>query len=465
MLRIQAERLFTTSGRDVQAQAARSASQFLRLNDSTLRTLDVESNLQYDGNRVDLVFRTGTTVGAVPLRSPSSGRMDYGLVVQPRFPWVGLGPVLDATGWRIIPQPLRLPLLPRSEANVPRWVLSAVILARVSALLAQLQRRFETVREVRSAPRGSVDWTAYALTSVPRGRFLDVPCRFPDLRGDTELRGGIRYVLDQQRTALSGQRASGAFVLRLISRCEELMEHVRDAPVRMPRRRQFDEWMRGSLRGPVVFDGLDAMRWSVEQRGLGGLSDLSGLPWTMPMDAFFESWCEVIAEDVARRIGGTVRSGRRRQTIAPLNWEPPFVGSQRFLLPDLMLSRGEQTIIVDAKYKPHWEEIERSGWHGVDDELRERHRADLLQALAYANLADSAQVMVCLAYPCHRGTWEHMRRNGRLFSRASLNAGRRLVDVMLTAFPMDVAVRDISREFARAVAGADGAARHDIMSA
>ena len=51
--------------------------------------------------------------------------------------------------------------------------------------------------------------------------------------------------------------------------------------------------------------------------------------------------------------------GRKRETIHPLNWEPPYIGSQKSLVPDIWLEWDSTTLIVDAKYKRHWEELQR----------------------------------------------------------------------------------------------------------
>jgi hypothetical protein len=60
---------------------------------------------------------------------------------------------------------------------------------------------------------------------------------------------------------------------------------------------------------------------------------------------------------------------------------------------------GERVVMNIAKYKNHWEELSREGWHGLDKELQERHRSDLLQVLAYSTISASKRVVCCLAYP------------------------------------------------------------------
>jgi hypothetical protein len=195
-------------------------------------------------------------------------------------------------------------------------------------------------------------------------------------------------------------------------------------------------------------DGVQAIQWAVDDRGLAGLNDLQGLPWSMSMEQFFEAWVEAVAELVARRIGGSITTGRLDQTRVPLEWNPPFLGSQKSLVPDVILDRDDLTVIFDAKYKEHFEEIQDVGWRNLEDELRERHRADLLQVLAYANLFAGKRIIVCLAYPCTNETWASLRSRAHLFHRAMLNAGERRIDVILTAFPMGQRMNDIAAELA-----------------
>lgn len=160
---------------DPHAQAARLADQFIKQNSPILQLLQVDVRRDYDGADVLLHIESRSAVGAVPLLSPLNARHDLGLVVQPRFPWAGIGPMLAEMGWLISPSPLRLPLLRRSERRVPLWVLSFMVLTRFKALLDRLDRRFEVTTETRSAPKGRIEWTQYATRQMPRGDFLSVP--------------------------------------------------------------------------------------------------------------------------------------------------------------------------------------------------------------------------------------------------------------------------------------------------
>lgn len=439
---------FRTGGlADPAAQAARLTDQFLTQNAPLFQLLQVSIQRDYDGRDLLLHIDSGSAIGAVPLVSPLTARPDFGLVIQPRFPWAGIGPMLAEMGWLISPTPLRLPLLKRSERRVPPWVLSFMVLARLKALLDRLERRFEITNEVRAAPKGNVDWTRYATRQVPRGDFLSVPCVFPDLRDDRRLKGAIRFTLEKQLRSLQTQHEQGPFIHRLIALAEFLLQKVDGVNSCRPEKPEVEMWLKRPMRGDSFVEGLQAIEWTVEDRGLAGLSDLEGIPWTMPMEQFFEAWVETVIRSVARQMGGALKVGRRRETVSPIAWDPPYVGSQRSLVPDMILELEGTSFIIDAKYKRHWEELQQGAWYEQSATLHELHRADLLQVLAYANLASTANIVCCLVYPCSQATWESLARRDRLFVRAELpNRGRR-VGVWLTAIPMGASVSAVAAPF------------------
>ncbi len=422
--------------RDPASQTARLADQFVDLNRGIFRQLELEIEPHYRNATVELDVRAGTCIGAIPLISPTSGRHDYGLVIRPRFDWPGIGPILGATGWRVIPAPLSLPLLPRSERRVPPWVLSTIVLFRLKGLLEQLERRFEITSADRSSPRGTIDWGRYLSRQISRARFLEVPCRFPELQKDRDLRAAIRFALEKQLHSLESQRIAGSFVRELIEMYRDLIDRVQDVSPREPLPTTFQVWQRRTLHTDVFRRGVEAIEWTAEERGLAGLSDLRGLPWAMSMEQFFESWVETIMSQVVRRLGGELRSGRERKTVVPLNWDPPYRGSQKSLIPDLVIERDGTTIIIDAKYKEHWEDLQQRRWTDLEEELRERHRADLLQVLAYSTVARTPKVLVCLAYPCNEERWLSLRARNLLLHRASLPLTDRRVELVLAAFPL-----------------------------
>ena len=423
-------------GSDPRSSAERRAEKLVSANAGLLRDLGVTADVTRRHGEPGLVVHTSTRIGAVPLLSPITGRPDFGLVVEPRFTWSSAGDMLAGTGFRVVPDLLPLPDLPQSERRVPPWVLSSVVLMRLRSLLDSLQRRFAVTSADLRAPRGQVDWERYATTRFALGRALDVPCRFPDLRDDEELRSAIQWVVRRHRDALLGQRSAGLVVRRLLAMCDVLLARLSGSAPRMPAAQQRQGWSRRAVAPRVFREGLQAIDWTVDERGLAGLSDLAGLAWRMDMEVFFEAWVEAVAEDAARRVGARLRAGRRHETRVPLDWAPPSAGSQRSLVPDLVMEREDVVVVLDAKYKRHAEEIERLGWANADEVLREHHRNDVLQALAYSTLFDAPRVVACLVYPASPSAWQGLVARGRTITRAKVRSGARNVELALMAVPL-----------------------------
>jgi len=431
--------------------AERRAENLLKSNSGILRDFKIEADVRRRDGRAMITFLTQSRVGALPLLSPVTGRPDFGLVIEPRFSWSSIGEVLNATGFRVVPQLLPLPELPYSDRRIPPWVLSTIVLVRMKHLLDQLSRRFVTAKSDLSFPKGSVDWSQYATTRLPRAQALALPCTYPDLRDDEKLRGAIHFVLREHRSSLMGQRFAGVVVLELLALCESLLARVAGSiPIR-PRSTDFTGWYRQSIVSRVFSEGLHAIEWTLDERGLAGLSELAGLSWRLDMETFFEGWVEALAEQVGREVGASVQAGRKEQTRVALDWRPSFVGSQKSLLPDVVLSTPDTTVVFDAKYKEHGEEIQQYGWRALADEVRERHRADLLQVLAYSTLYDTHRVVSCLVYPCRPDTFADLLARDRVVSRAVVHAApTRTVELALAAVPLAAdarpaveAVRDI----------------------
>ena len=97
-------------------------------------------------------------------------------------------------------------------------------------------------------------------------------------------------------------------------------------------------------------------------------------------------------------------------------------------MPDVELRAADRIVWIDAKYKAHLDLLVHKGWQGLSTKVREEHRADLHQALAYASLADVPRVDSLLVYPV-LGAAEPPATLARVTS------GHRCVRLILMAIP------------------------------
>lgn len=391
---------------------------FLEANRPQLDRLDVTASIQVRGV-LQVSLQPGTRIGAVPLISPTTRRVAAGLLVSPRFRWSALGAVLGKTGFATEPSVGGPQLVPGSARDVPAWLLASPVVKRLEEMLRHRARGFTELAEERGSPRGRIDWTRWARTNVPRGRLSSFPCTFPDPSDDPELLAAVRWTLSQLDDQLAVfTESTPARLLRY--RVGVLQTAVGPGVKRRPlagRRTNTSAW---------VADALEAMSWVADERGLGGAQALDGMSWDLRVDELWEAWVDTFIADLAPRAGLSVL--RRGTTRQRLNWRSA-ISSMRSLVPDSGLRSSAHTVWVDAKYKPHLQELAARGWSGLSETMRDEHRADLHQALAYAALNDTEHVDSLLVYPA--------LSSERVLppAVATVPAGRRRVRLVLVSLP------------------------------
>lgn len=403
---------------DVGASGDRWVEPFLEANGAHLRRLGITTSVETRGG-VAVRLTPGPRIGAVPLLSPSTRKVAAGLLVSPRFRWSALGGVLGDIGFATEPSLGGTPLVPGSAREVPTWLLAAPVIRRLEALLRRTRRSFAERDEVRASPRGRVDWSRWARTHVPTGRWASLPCHFTEPADDPELMAAVRWTLGRLDDDLAAyDEALAARLLRV--RVADLRTRVGPGDARRPThdfRSGGSEW---------VAEATQAMGWVADERGLGGARALDGMSWDLPIDEVWEAWVDAFFADLAPRCGFSAL--RRGTTGQRLNWTTQASSMQR-LVPDSGLRGAGRLVWVDAKYKAHLTLLAQRGWAGLEDATRDAHRADLHQALAYASLEDAPHVDSMLVYPALSAD-EHARP-----AIATVASGRRRVRLFLVGLP------------------------------
>jgi hypothetical protein len=412
------------------------ADSFLRMNEPALTKLDVRPEIGSSDAGVRVRLVPGGRAGAIPLRSAQTGHVAAGLVVEPRFGWTGVGSVLSQTGWGAAPEFLEGPLVPGSGREVPPWVLAGPVLARIAELLDALRRGYHTKEEILRKPRGRILWDRYINESLTSGRWASLPCRYPELSTDPLVRRMARWGLERVRSDLAAVGGRDPIARLLVSLADDLLFRVRDVLPLVPQRTELERiGTNDRLLGMALRRGLEALGWVVDERGLGGGREMDGLAWALPLHELWESYVEAQVRHEASLVGGSVRVGRKRETVFPLEWTDPSHRSLGHLVPDIVVFTRNAVHVVDAKYKAHLAELDEQGWQRFTDDAREAHRADIHQVLAYAALYSADEVHASLVYPLRRTTYEALARRGRDRSAAHLLHGARRVRLELRGIP------------------------------
>jgi hypothetical protein len=179
---------------------------------------------------------------------------------------------------------------------------------------------------------------------------------------------------------------------------------------------------------------VEAMAWVRDERGLGGARSLDGLSWSLAVNSLWEAWVEAFLYSLALRLGGRLSTGRQGSTSRPFVWRTRS-RSMGHLTPDFLLELPGRAVWIDAKYKDHLRRLAVQDWSGLPVALRESHRADLHQALAYALFAEAPRVDTFLVYPGTVGPAGEPMAPEPVFALADLVAGGRQVRLGLGSIP------------------------------
>jgi len=299
----------------------------------------------------------------------------------------------------------------------------------------QMRRGYQECEETTARPRGRILWHRYISESLTRGRWEQLPCRFPDLGHDPLLLQHIRWAAERVyadliRVGRTDLVATG--LAQLARRLLAVLDGV--MPVR-PRRPDLARLAGWALRSDVVCKGLEALAWIEEERGLGGGRELDGIAWSLSLSQLWEAYVEGVVRREAGLTGAEVRVARLGETTIPIAWSDPMHRSLGHLAPDIVVRRCGSVHIVDAKYKAHLAELDSVGWNRFAEEARLAHRADLHQVLAYASLYEAEEITATLVYPLRHETWISLRRQQRDRSTAELVHGGRRVVLELRGLP------------------------------
>ena len=403
----------------VQAQGDRWIDPFLTANRAAIRRLGLAPEV-HSGAGLHMLLRPSGRIGAVPLVTPATRRVVAGVLITPRFRWSALGEVMSAVGFSVAPALGGGALVPGSAREVPSWLVAGPVIRRLEELLRRRRVAFIHRREQRATPRGRVDWGEWARRQVPIGRWTSLPCEFSDLADDPDLMAAVRWTLARLADDLRPHAAVGVG-RQLTERLHAMQFDIGEGPRRRP----------ASAFAPAleafVADALEAMGWVADERGLGGARALDGLAWDLEVADVWEGWVRSFAGMLAPQLG--LRPPGLGEARRPLRWEGSL-SSMGSLAPDVGLIGDQRVVWLDAKYKAHLTLLARHGWTGVSELVRNAHRADLHQALAYAALADVDRVDTVLLYP-HLGQSEAPPPS----AVATVAAGRRRVRLVLGGLP------------------------------
>lgn len=218
-----------------------------------------------------------------------------------------------------------------------------------------------------------------------------------------------------------------------------MLYELRDVGERTPSHCQIEDFDRGGVPSAILRQGCRPSAESSMNAALAGAIENDGWPGrSRCTSSSSAAWSG--SPEPGSGICAEVRTGRKLQTVVPIEWEPGAHSSIESLVPDVVLRHGETVFVDRREIQRTLPGTRRHALDGVAGGTGDReHRHDIHQILAYAALFDAPNVVAVLAYPMHAGTWTRLSERGGAITHARIHAAGRSLTLALASFPMQLA--------------------------
>ncbi|PSK99281.1 5-methylcytosine restriction system specificity protein McrC [Cecembia rubra] len=390
------ERSSTISGRELQKKVFKGADKrviglylqkFIQYNLELFSFLGIEAHIEGSDLNTSIFFKSSEFIGTIPLRAPDTGKQIGDFVVSPRFTGTNrfeeFVEILDLLGDEISPEFIEsLPLASKRAFRPPIYLEAVKFISALEKLLKQHWRKFDNKEIQLSQPSGQVNWNKYAKQSFKVEQRLVYPTRKNFLSEFHSEFSEIRFVYDLCKLELLSSNTPIRIRASISKRISFLDEKLYFHKPKITSKIQITN-----------ADGVTIKEAKQIANRILNFNLIDGTAWRVDFADVFEKFIQQIFKEVTKSIGGKFIPNLKIYS----NTKKRFQWSLNKLEPDGVLLKDDQVIFIDAKYKSHlYNKFDQS------ETLKEDHRRDLHQILAYSSFNDAKNKSGFLCYPSNK---------------------------------------------------------------
>ncbi|MPM40762.1 hypothetical protein SDC9_87410 [bioreactor metagenome] len=377
-----AKRWFKNSDRRYLAE---SLQKFVDYNKDLFDFLGVVPHIEGSGKDVSLSFRSDRFIGAIPLRSPDTGKQIGDFVVRPRYTsvtdqFLEYVEIVNLLKSEIAPEfKHSIPLLSHNSLKPPVYLEAMKFVKLLEEAVRINWRKFQTTTKLYRYPKSQVNWKKYVEKEFDPTKRLLFPCHDNIL---SKLHGEffeLKYVYSIAKSEINSVKTpqhikyqfQDVFVYLDSSLYDfsekpttELHVHYSDPVIIKELKNQGNKFLKGNLEEITA--------------------------WRIDFSLMFERYVQYLFGQISLEIGATQLNNYKIRQYSGV--KPPW--SLSYLEPDIILMKNELEIIADAKYKSHLFNLRK-----ITEELKEEHRKDLHQLLSYTTFTRGENKIGILCYP------------------------------------------------------------------
>lgn len=376
------ERLFDKS---VDKRYLESAVQkFLLLNKKMFSFAGIALETNGTGKDLSIKFKTSGYVGAIPVKMPYDGIAHKDFQILPRFDnsnnvFSDLALLLSELAYSITPEyadgeALSLPL----QLRPPMYYEAAKYIDLFEIAQKQKWLKFEVVKRTHSYPKSNTDWAKYAKTSSDPNKTLNYPSSDSILSVNHSEWRELIYVFNIAKSIILQQNVPESLRYKYRDRITALQKKNSSIKPTMT------DVISVHASDPQAIKNVKHQANKLLQEGT-----TSCVAWRIDMAELFERYVQHILSLSLSGFGGIVISNNKIKGKGQIaQW------GLRYLEPDVTIRIGSKIYMADAKYKAHYYALGNNS-----ETLKETHRSDLHQLLAYCSFSPDKNKTGILFYP------------------------------------------------------------------
>ncbi|MEJ5228112.1 hypothetical protein [Thermodesulfovibrio sp.] len=360
---------------------------FINYNSKAFQFLGIQPYILGTDRNTELAFRSSEYIGAIPLRAPDTGKQIGDFVVMPRYGgrdrFEDYIEILNLIGTDISPEIIdSLPLASGKNFRPPLYLEAVKFIDLLEKLTMNPWKKFDNVEKISNQPCGQINWKKYINNEYKIENRLKFPVRSNVLSEFHSEYAEIRYVFDICKCELlshnTPQRIKNNLRSKLIFLEERLYYHKPKVTKKIK----------------IRFSDSPTVKACKEQANrILNFNLVDSTAWRVDFAEVFEKFIQYIFKEVAKETGGRLYSNFKFHSINSkhYSWELNHIE------PDAIYQKENILVFIDAKYKSNlYNKYDQSEF------LKEDHRHDLHQIMAYSSFSSTYFKFGFLCYPSNQ---------------------------------------------------------------
>ncbi len=360
---------------------------FINYNSKQFSFLGVYPYITGSDQNTALSFRSSGFIGSIPLRASDTGKQIGDFVVMPRYTsrdrFEDYIEILNLLGTEISPEVMdSLPLASGKNFRPPLYLEAVKFIAFLEKLTMRPWRKFDNLEKMSNQPIGQINWTKYINNGYKVENRLRFPSRKNILSEIHSEYAEIRYVFDickrELLSANTPQRIKSSIRSKLNFLEERLYYHKPKVTTRLA----------------LSFADSPSVKFCKEQANkILNFNLVDSTAWRVDFSDVFEKFIQFLFKEVAKETGGRLYPNFKfhSKTSRHYSWE------LKNIEPDAIYQKANTLVYIDAKYKSNlYNKFSQS------EALKEDHRHDLHQIMAYSSFSKTNHKYGFLCYPSEK---------------------------------------------------------------